>query len=105
MSPYDIEFRMKILQELIPQSDIQKILEVCYERHNNNLIELANCLRLSNDTLSIEDTSESLFIWLMLEETNLETIKCRVGNTLLNKIKAEATGEFLKRLEHSFLES
>jgi hypothetical protein len=105
MLPYEIELRMKVLQRVIPYSDIQKILHVCSSKYNNNVIELSNAIRLGKEVLAIEDNSCSLFIWLMLEETSMESIGFKLGSSLLSKVSNETMQDYITRLEHMLMKS
>lgn len=105
MLPYDVQLRMKILERVIPPSDTKKIIEIAQLRYENNLVELANCIRLGKENIAIEEVSESLFIWVMLEETTLGSIGQKLGSSLLSKISNETMQDYLNRLEHILLES
>lgn len=102
MLHYEVELRIELLAQIIPTSDTLKIRTIAYKRYNNNLIELCNALRMGKDKISIEESSESLFIWIMLEETTLETISKRIGSSLVTRIETEFKQKYLNDLEKNY---
>jgi hypothetical protein len=102
MLHYEIELRLELLAQIIPIEDTLKIKTIAYQKYNNDLIELSNALRMGKDKISIEESSESLFIWIMLEETTLETISKRIGPSLITRIETEVKQKYLNDLENNY---
>lgn len=99
MSTYEILLRKHLLRYLIPKRDMNRIENLLIHKYKDDIVSLSNAVRLGKDNLGIEDSSQSLFIWLMLEETSEDMISSRVGSSLLDKVKNEVYEVYIGTLE------